>query len=241
MTVLAVRLAGPLQSWGVESKFTRRRTQTEPSKSGVLGLLAAASGLRRTDPLEHLLELRLGVRVDQAGQLVKDFQTEIRREVGRSGEVIAKSMPLSHRYYIGDAAFLVLLEGPQPLLEGLDEAVRRPAFPLFLGRRSCPPAGPVTLGVEPGALEERLADWPWLASKHEMRRRSRVVALATTCDALAGATAEDTLHDQPISFDPRRRVYAWRRVVRGSVELANPLRAGADPADLHDAIAAAGG
>lgn len=242
MTVLALRLAGPLQSWGVDSKFTRRRTGTEPSKSGVVGLLAAASGLRRTDPLEHLLSLRLGVRVDQPGQVVKDFQTEIRRETSRSGDVTAKAMPLSYRYYLGDAVFLAMLEGPAPLLEGLEEALRRPAFPLFLGRRSCPPAGPVTLGLREGSLEQRLQDWAWLASRHEMRRhREPVVDLSITCDAQAGAPTDDTVHDQPVSFDPRRRVYAWRRVVRGSVQVVNPLVTGTAVADRHDPLLAAGG
>ena len=75
MTVVAFRLAGPLQSWGSRSRFVRRETEKAPTKSGVLGLVAAAKGIRRTDPLESLLGLRFGVRVDQPGQLVRDFQT----------------------------------------------------------------------------------------------------------------------------------------------------------------------
>ena len=136
MTVVALRLAGPLQSWGLESRFVRRTTHAEPTKSGVLGLVAAAKGLRRTDPLEELLTLRMGARVDQPGTLVRDFQTAIRREKGRD----PKSMPLSYRYYQGDAVYLAVLEGDAALVAGIDEALRRPGFPLYLGRRSCPPA-----------------------------------------------------------------------------------------------------
>ena len=75
MTVLLLRLAGPLQSWGDSSRFTTRATRREPTKSGVIGLLAAAQGRRRTDSIEDLLTLRFGVRTDQPGSVVRDFQT----------------------------------------------------------------------------------------------------------------------------------------------------------------------
>ena len=39
MSTLLLRLAGPLQSWGTDSKFEVRRTENEPSKSGVIGLV----------------------------------------------------------------------------------------------------------------------------------------------------------------------------------------------------------
>ncbi|MGH3805019.1 MAG: type I-E CRISPR-associated protein Cas5/CasD, partial [Pseudonocardiaceae bacterium] len=107
MSVVALRLAAPMQSWGV-NRFIRRGTQPEPTKSGVLGLIAAAKGIRRTDPLEDLLQLRLGIRVDQPGQLVRDFQTEIQWATGRKKQ---NSLPLSYRYYQGDAVYLAVLEG----------------------------------------------------------------------------------------------------------------------------------
>ena len=39
MSTLLLRLAGPMQSWGVQSRFSVRDTGLEPSKSGVIGLL----------------------------------------------------------------------------------------------------------------------------------------------------------------------------------------------------------
>ena len=47
MATLLLRLAAPLQAWGSDSKFETRKTNREPTKSGVIGLLAAALGLRR--------------------------------------------------------------------------------------------------------------------------------------------------------------------------------------------------
>jgi CRISPR system Cascade subunit CasD len=39
MAVLLLRLAGPMQAWGTQSRFVNRDTELEPSKSGVIGLL----------------------------------------------------------------------------------------------------------------------------------------------------------------------------------------------------------
>ena len=50
MATLLLRLAAPLQSWGMDSKFETRKTNREPTKSGVVGLLAAALGIRRDEP-----------------------------------------------------------------------------------------------------------------------------------------------------------------------------------------------
>ncbi|MEO3862796.1 type I-E CRISPR-associated protein Cas5/CasD [Acrocarpospora sp. B8E8] len=82
---LLIRLAGPLQAWGTGSRFLHRDTDPErPTKSGVLGLLAAADGHHRdqhdTDypdalPLAILAKLRFGVRADRPGVLIRDFHT----------------------------------------------------------------------------------------------------------------------------------------------------------------------
>lgn len=76
MATLLLRFAAPLQSWGIDSKFDTRKTGREPSKSGVVGLLAAALGYRRdeADKLNTLNALRFGVRTDREGKLLCDFQ-----------------------------------------------------------------------------------------------------------------------------------------------------------------------
>lgn len=239
MSVLVLRLAGPLQSWGASSRFVRRTTSTEPTKSGVLGLVAAAQGLRRSDPLESLLGLRFGVRVDQPGRLIRDFQTAQRPDIQRDGTVKWRSLPLSQRYYLSDAVYLAVLEGDDQLIRGIDSAVRRPAFPLFLGRRSCPPAGPIALGVRDCDLDAALAQEPWIASTHaQLKERSTVVRLATVRDATEGdSPVEELIQDTPISFDPNHRQYAWRAVTRGQVEVANPHGVAPAPVE-HDPMPA---
>jgi CRISPR system Cascade subunit CasD len=254
MTVVALRLAGPLQSWGSGSRFVRRTTEIAPTKSGVLGLIAAAQGIRRTEPLEHLLKLRMGVRIDQPGQLLRDFQTARRPEKARDGSVVWKPLPLSYRYYMSDAIYLVVLEGDRPLLEGIDEALRSPEFPLYLGRRSCPPAGAVALGVHDSDLETALEKAKWLASKRhqETRKREKEVSLDTVRDVSEGEKSEDSYLDTPISFDPNQRQYAWRPVIRGHARVPNPSwvedarpehdpMSELDPVLGHDPMSALGG
>ncbi|MEV5822910.1 type I-E CRISPR-associated protein Cas5/CasD [Micromonospora haikouensis] len=215
MSVLLLRLAGPLQAWGSTSRFTQRHTEIAPTKSGVIGLLAAARGQRRTDPLTELLSLDFGVRIDQPGQILRDFQVA-RTLDGRD------SMPLTNRYYLSDAVFLAAIGGDRELLDGLHEAVRRPRFPLYLGRRSCPPVAPVTLGVHPGTIAEVLGDVPWQASKRLRERGPLTVRLEALLDAPPGAEVTETLQDQPVSFDPAHRQYGWRAVVRTRVRVPNP-------------------
>lgn len=230
MSVLLLRLAGPLQSWGSASRFARRETNTEPTKSGVVGMLAAALGKRRTDPIEELLDLKFGVRVDQPGTLMQDFHTAHDRE--------GRSMPLTRRFYLSDALFVAGVAGPKELIEALDAAVRAPQFPLYLGRRSCPPAGRVSLGVRELGLEDALRAEKWQAADWYRRQaRSRQVALRIVRDAEPGEEGV-TQRDVPISFDPVRREYGWRTVVEPPPHIVeNEL----GDEDFHDPFSMLGG
>ena len=218
--VLVLRLAGPLQSWGSSSRFTRRSTEAFPTKSGIVGLLAAAQGRRRTDPIEDLAELRMAVRIDQPGELLRDFHTAPRGKT---------AMPLSDRFYWSDAVFAAFVEGPDGLIDALANAIRRPAFPLYLGRRACPPALPLFLAVESDPIWEVVRSTGWLASGfHRKRQRDkrevqvRVVADAGIVPGADEATPGRTLQDVPVSFDSERRLYTFRQVEEASVSLQNP-------------------
>ena len=235
MSVLVLTLAGPMQAWGSASRFTTRATDDAPSKSGVIGLLAAARGIRRTDSLEDLLSLRFGVRIDQPGELLRDFQTA-RSLDGR------ESMPLSYRFYRADARYLVGLEAARETLESLVDSLVNPVFPLYLGLRSCPPSEPLVPQLREGSLESVQRDEPWVASPWWRRRkRNDPVQLEIRIDAV-GSTGElevagsTTVRDEPVSFDPENRQYGWRTVQHGFVVLV----AGPPQSDglEHDAMSA---
>ena len=71
---LLIRLAAPMQAWGIDSKFDVRYTKTMPTRSGIIGMLAAALGIRRSQPLSFFDDLKIGVREDQKGILESDYQ-----------------------------------------------------------------------------------------------------------------------------------------------------------------------
>lgn len=204
MSTLLLRLSGPLQSWGISSKFNRRTTGMEPSKSGVIGMLAAALGRSRDSPVDDIASLRFGVRVDQKGTVVRDYHT-----VHKWG--VEKMSYITNRYYLADATFLVGLEGDRNLLEKLDNAVRNPTYPLYLGRRSCPPAGRLSLGISDTTLEEALSNTPWLASEWFARRQPPEVYLDLILDAADGAKGY-LQRDYPLSFSQVERSFTVRSV-----------------------------
>lgn len=77
MNTLLLWLEGPLQSWGLRARWEERDTAFEPTKSGVVGLLGCALGLRRdSDRLRLIAEaVTMGVRVDRPGTLLVDYHT----------------------------------------------------------------------------------------------------------------------------------------------------------------------
>ena len=198
MSTLLLRFAGPLQAWGADSRFDVRRTNREPTKSGVIGLIASALGLRRDAPLDELNRLRFGVRVDREGVLLRDLHT-VRKDKNTSY--------MTTRYYLSDAVFLVgLYSDDEALMQRLEHAVRNPAHPLFLGRRSCPPEGRVCLGLRQMPLEETLKSEPSLIPPKPFKpgepQRARIV--------LDDPRGTARLNDLPVSFSPYNRQYAYR-------------------------------
>lgn len=152
-----------MQSWGTRSRFDHRDTWPYPTKSGVVGLLAAALGRDRKEAVSDLAALRMGVRVDRKGVLKVDYQTA---QNVLTADLKAKENVVSWRYFLSDAAFLVGLEGDGELLPKLHEALKTPHFPLYLGRKSYVPSPPPYLpdGLVEAPLAEALKAYPYLGS-----------------------------------------------------------------------------
>lgn len=222
MTVLLLRLAGPLQSWGAASRFARRDTESAPTKSGVLGLLAAAQGRPRNADLSDLLALRFGVRIDQPGTRLRDFHTAHHADSG-------KSMPLSERFYLQDAVFVAGVEGGKALVQRLHEALHAPRYLPYLGRRSCPPSQPVLMGSpEDKPLEDALREAEWQAADWYTEGQARGTGtgdvpgpdtLDILIDCPPGETPHMSLRDIPVSYDPHHRQYAMRGVRSAHVDV----------------------
>lgn len=138
---LLLRLHGPMQSYGIESRFEFRETTLEPTKSAVVGLLCCALGRDRSEPIDDLTSLDMAVRVDAQGRIDEDFHTA-QNVITAQGSI--KEAQLSYRYYLHDSSFLVGLQSEnRAVLERLHAALKAPYWILFLGRKSCPPSLPI--------------------------------------------------------------------------------------------------
>lgn len=224
---LLIRLEGPMQSWGTQSRFSHRDTGHEPSKSGVVGLLCAALGKPREESawdgfptLRQLSGLKMGVRVDREGRVERDYHTaqDILKAGAKNPDSPRKSdlkkTELSHRYYIADASFLVGLEGDAGLLQILEAKLSNPRWPLFLGRRAFPPAKPL---IPPASLAG--APWPALheselvtALKGAPWHKPRSFIPEQLRFVLDDPSGPEVRHDVPLSFELGfGRRYAARR------------------------------
>lgn len=152
MDVLLLRLEGPLQAWGDSSQWVVRDTRLEPTKSGVVGLLASCLGWGTGDD-ERIAalasECRLAVRADRPGAALRDYHTVVGGVMSAEGGVKRNASSgepetvVSWRDYLADASFLVGLEAEPRRLDEIEAAIRGPVWPPFLGRKSCPPAVPL--------------------------------------------------------------------------------------------------
>lgn len=206
MATLLLRLAAPIQAWGAESKFEIRRTQGYPTKSGVIGMLAAALGYSREESLDELNALHFGVRIDREGVFLRDYHTAHGKK--------EKDAYITNRFYLADAVFLVGLEcSDAAYLARLEMSLKHPAYPLFLGRRSCPPTMPLILGIREADLLTALQQESWLLTAWRQRSADdseRKLRIITDADTTDGAVP---VRDLAESFDPKHRKHVWRYAI----------------------------
>jgi len=196
MNVLLLRLVGPMQSWGTQSRFTIRDAGFEPSKSGVVGLICAAIGRPRTEQIDDLAALHMGVRVDHEGRMNSDYHTTLNVIKASGARPPLGEAVVSTRYYLADADFLVGLEGDNlHLLEKIDAALTNPCWPLYLGRKAFPPGEPVHLrdGLwQSQELYQALATYP----RCQRTDDNKIKNLRFVLEDSAG---ESVRLDQPVS------------------------------------------
>ncbi|MFF0746391.1 type I-E CRISPR-associated protein Cas5/CasD [Streptomyces sp. NPDC004111] len=244
-----LRLAGPLSSWGLHAAFHDRDTAPHPTRSALIGMLAAASGL----PREHALaphhdlpgtptfqDLHFTVRTDRPGNLYTDFHTvgggrpreqQLATSSGAPRPPAAATL-VSHRHYLADAAFTVAMTGPRPLLERIAHHLEHPHWAPYLGRRSCPPTEPLVLATHhPNPVHALLHETP-LTPAYPPRQGQTTVPVTFHWDQPppgGAADAEHELPDAPQDFTTTRRRYTTRPTWRTTEHLPASLHAGSDP------------
>ncbi len=231
---LFLRLEAPLQAWGMDSQWSYRRTALEPTKSGVVGLLACALGWGGDEPIRELARrVQIGVRCDFPGAPapLEDYHTvgggyatpQLLTAAGKlkysSGRAHTEQ---TWRYYLCDASFLVAVQSGTETISQLAAAVQAPTWPLFLGRKACVPSRPIFDGTgEFATLAEALEKHPVRLLERERgeRRESRP---RMVIEWAAGETRQGAVRrrDQTVArsrrlFEPRyaRETRAGRETV----------------------------
>ena len=235
MNTLLLRLAGPMQSWGLD-KFERRGTARMPTKSAVVGMIMAAMGMKRDREIpDEFSKLRFGVRSDDEGIVIRDFHTakprkkdDVKAEIRRiDDDTVILTINtkfkgyddtyIPNRYYLCDAVFLVGLEGERQLLKKIEHALLNPVYPIYLGRKSCPPEGRLVLGIRNLPLQEALEREPWLLHAWRQEQKQRLSKNQDIYLRLAIDAGENDkgylIDDMPISFDYRHRRHGSRQVM----------------------------
>ena len=164
---LTFQLYGVLASWGEQAVGGERPSDDHPSRSAMLGLLAAALGIKRKEEEKHLSlanQCRFGFKLYSPGWMIRDFHTsqapstmsKIHHLHTRRDELNSPKLNtiLSSREYRQDAFVVVALwfePDGEYTFEQLTTALTSPNFHLYLGRKSCPlslPLSPVIQQAE---------------------------------------------------------------------------------------------
>jgi len=220
------RLDGPLQAWGTHSRFELRDTGRYPTFSGITGVIAAALGYDREQPLGPLADIDVAVRADDPGRMLRDYQTVgVGGWLSASGKVTTGQPKLSERFYLSGAVFAFAVGHPDPgMLEEIEHALRRPHWPVYLGRRCCMPAAPLGIGLSAQHPAAALETLPYQG--HRPRTPPTATVVATSGDG-TGTTVQDV----PVGAFADR-VYLTRKVRVHTIALPQPENRHADPYGL---------
>lgn len=222
---LTLLLDAPLMSWGYASRFQRRTTALHPTRSGILGMICAAMGAcKGSDPERELL-----ARLENVGMTVytlrrkhegenrtldirrlEDFHTV--RETRSAENKIKKDAVITHRQYLMDARFGVILVGVGDVIAEVASGLRNPKWGVWFGRKSCIPATPVLVGTRVATEQDAVA----------VLEKASGVALTSAArveEAASFADGTDTIRDAPVDFKTRefkpRRIRQVPEVVAG--------------------------
>ncbi len=210
---LALRLEGPLQSWGFDSQYNRRNTGLMPTKSAIAGMCCAALGLPRGSDKEQEFLVsfgtvrmtaiaipRNGIKKELPVRRLQDYHTV---QNTKTADGKNKDCHITHRQYLTDASFGVLLVGSSSILKEIADALADPVWGVWLGRKTCIPSAPVLAGLK----ESRDEALRLLISDKPLESFTRQEDVETFADG------RDSLPDAPVSFATERRLFSPRRVI----------------------------
>ena len=232
---LLLKLAGPLQSWGTRSHFETRHTDFYPSKSAIIGMIAAGFGYHRNDDesIAALNQLDFAVRVDRQGTLLRDYHTA--QKYKNNGEF--DRTYVTNRYYLEDAVFVVAVgHADEKWIDRIEEALRNPYYQPFMGRRSLPLPADFILGKSTKSVVDALREFP-LQDSVFRKRQKKEKTLVIYADADLMQDKVSTLRkDHVQSFSQKERKFGYRSEARMQIQAKQ-----SESSTEHDAFGAIGG
>lgn len=216
-TYLVLILDAPLQSWGSSSRFDNRTTGSFPTKSGVIGIIAAAMGIDKHSPDEadriaplaqsQLTTILLPKQVRDRTlplQSLEDFQTigggydpvTQWQNMVRSADNKTRPNPvISRRHYLTDARFGIILEGEPACIQNIATALKNPVWGMWLGRKACIPALPVCTGI----CETRKLAWDLICDTLKLPNRD-LTQYDHVTDVPTTSRDGTAINDYPVAY-----------------------------------------
>lgn len=212
---LAFLIDSPMMSWGASSRFNHRETEAYPTKSALIGMIAAAMGIDKhaadeSEALAPIARLQLTVlRLDRhSGRMplrLSDFHTVGGGYNAKDSAFSRMSIPrkasggpsanavITHRSYLTEACFIALFHGSRSVLDQVSAALLDPQWGVWFGRKNCIPASPLS-PVIATRQREALADL--------LQKLGRDPAVIDALPGFTEADGSDAFHpmDQPLSF-----------------------------------------
>ena len=228
MKTILLKLKGPMQSWGTSSHFETRTTDYYPSKSAVIGIIAASFGYKRDndEKIQKLNELNFAIRIDQPGVLSKDYHIATKYKVNIDKKykisVAFDRNYVTSRYYMEDAIFVVAIShADDQWIDSIYHALQNPYFTPFMGRRSCPlPADFIITVTNKDALDA-LQNLEWQAAKWYKSKHQNYCADIYADKDLNLQGIATTRNDRVVSFSQKERKFGPRFETRTSKDFTN--------------------
>lgn len=206
-SIIGLFFDAPLQSWDVGSRHSKRGTLPAPTRSGVLGIIAAAMGIDKNsidEPyhLNRLSVLSMETFLLRPHRELSDYH--IAQDCRQADGGIKKHAVITNRSYLMEARFLICIScSEMELIKEIDSALKNPVWGGWLGRKSCIPASPLYLGSFKSELEvknhisKRCPDLNWTACG-----KLREVKIGES-DSPSLSESVLSIDDVPISFGKR--------------------------------------
>lgn len=239
MKTLLLKFSGPLQSWGTTSHFETRQTDRYPSKSAIIGIIAASLGYRRNEDqkIQKLNSLDFGVRIDQTGENLRDYH--IAKKYKNNGSL--ERTYVTDRYYLEDTIFIVAIgHEDKQFIEKIENGLKSPYFQPFMGRRSLPLPADFFIESKNLGVVESLEQLSWQASKWYKKINSNELIAYVDSDLVASEPIQ-MRKDKVRSFSQKNRSFGFRGEAQIKIDVQSKKLKENGFSKEHDAFDALGG